>query len=160
MIVNWFIDLNWIIRFQSTLSSKMKIWQYTKKRLLPYFQSNSLNILRLTFWNIFCTFFTLSEYCENEGQNCTKNELYFLYFTSSYTNRYVVFYSFFLTEMHTTKTKTKLCMHFYSFSIFQIICFSWCFRSKFNFKICQNIATKTEYCNSLVEKSQARFCVC
>ena len=124
--------------------------------LLPCFQyfQYFCNIFQY-FQYIFCTFFVLSEYLENKGQNWTKNKLGFLLY--ELLHQYICgFLQFFLTEMHITKTQKNRGRIFLLFKYFLDNLFLTVFVqnviSKFVKVLPQNLN------NSLLEKLWARFC--
>ena len=131
---------------------------YITTLLLPYFQYNSLNIQRLTFLNIYFVPFSHSP---NIGKMrvkiVRKRTIFSTIRAPTPTNLWFSIVFSHWNACYQDPNKTVHALLFFS-NIFWIICFFYCFHSKCNFKICQSIATKTEYCNSLLEKSRARFC--
>ena len=110
-------------------------WKYVNihKSAVTYVQDNSLNILRLTFLKIY---FVLSWRSPNIGKRRVKivqKTNYFFYFTSPCTNRFVVFYGFFLLKCILTRPKQNRARVFFFSNIFWIICF-WLFSFKIWFQ--------------------------
>ena len=124
--------------------------------LLPCFQyfQYFCNMLQY-FQYIFCTFFILSEYWENKGQNWTKNKLGFLLY--ELLHQYICgFLQFFLTEMHITKTQKNRGRIFLLFKYFLDNLFLTVFVQNVISKFVKALLQKLN--NSLLENSQARFC--
>ena len=85
---NWIIDLNWIITSQSTLQDE-RVMHCFQAFLLPCFQyfQYFCNVFQY-FQYILWTFFVLSEYRENKGQNWYKKPTRFSTLVFSYWNAY------------------------------------------------------------------------
>lgn len=84
-------------------------------QLLKYFHYNSLNVLRLAFFSIWLTFFTLPEYWDNEVIFRPNSNYIFSLWAPAPTE--LNFWFFFFTEMHRTKTQTKGYSRFFSFQV-------------------------------------------
>ena len=84
---------------------------YIKALLLPYFQYNYFNILRLTFCNKYCLPFLHSLNIRKMGAKIRQK-------TSSCINRFVVFYSFFSLKFKLPRPKENLARVFILFKYF------------------------------------------
>ena len=123
--------------------------------LLPCFQHFQYfcNIFQY-FQYIFCTFFVLSEYLENKGQNWTKNKLGFLLYELLH-QCICGFLQFFLTEMHITKTQKNRGRIFLLFKYFLDNLFLTVFVQNVISKFVKVLPQKLS--NSLLENSWNAF---
>ena len=131
----------------------MRCFQVFSLPCVQYFQY-FCNIFQYLQY-IFCTFFVLSEYWENVGQNWTKNKLVFLFYELLHQH-ICGFLQFFLTAMHITKTqKNRGCI---------FLLFKYFLDNLFLTVIVQNVISKfvkvllKKVNSSLLEKQWARFC--
>ena len=122
---------------------------------LPFFQHFQYfcNIFQY-FQYIFCTFFVLSEYWENKGQNWTKNKLGFLLYELLH-QCICGFLQFFLTEMHITKTQKNRGRIFLLFKYFLDNLFLTVFVQNVISKFVKVLPQKLS--NSLLENSWNAF---
>ena len=124
--------------------------------LLPYFQyfQYFCNIFPY-FQYIFHTFFVLFEYWGNESQNWAKNEIFF-YFTSSCTNKSVVFYGFFSLKCILPRPKQNRWRIFILSKYFMNNLFLTVFVQNVISKFVKVLQQTMN--NSLLEKSRLHFC--
>lgn len=121
---------------------------YIKVLLLPDFHYNSLNILMLTFLNIYFVSFSRSPNVGKMRVKIGQKMNYLFYFTRSCTQRFVVFYSFFSQKSILPRPKQIPERNLLLFKYFWIICFYSafiCFHAKLTFRDHRIIAIKSKW---------------